>query len=87
MANVFKVNASKLPAYTSAPNEKGGYSIYRITKVTDPEVKDDALKSAGGQLSSQIGRELFTSYLAALKARSDVVIHQENFDKKDKDKG
>ena len=30
MTNVFKVNASKLPAYTGAQNEKGGFSIYRI---------------------------------------------------------
>jgi hypothetical protein len=31
-----------------------------------------------------VNRELFTAYLGALKQKTDVVIHQENLDKKDK---
>ena len=84
MTSIFRADPAKLPAYAGASNEKGGFSIYRITKVTDPELKDDAVKNAKTQLAGEVSRELFTSYLAALKKKAEVVIHQENFDKKDK---
>ena len=84
MTRIFRAESAKLPVYTGAANEKGGYSIYRVTKVTDPELKDDAIKNANNQLAGEVSRELFTSYLAVLKKKSEVVIHQENFDKKDK---
>jgi len=84
VTRIFRADPAKLPAYAGALNEKGGYSIYRITKVTDPELKDDAVKNATTQLSGEISRELFMSYLAALKKKSEVVVHQENLDKKEK---
>ncbi len=84
VTKIFRADAAKLPAYVGATNEKGGFGIYRITKVTNPELKDDAVKNANNQLAGEVSRELFTSYLAALKKKSEVVIHQENFDKKDK---
>ncbi|MEO7760393.1 MAG: SurA N-terminal domain-containing protein, partial [Casimicrobiaceae bacterium] len=84
MTKIFATDVSKPPAYVGATNDKGGYSIYRITKVTNPEIKDEAVKTASNQLSGQVNRELFTAYLGALKQKTDVVIHQENMDKKDK---
>ena len=84
MTRIFRTDPAKLPGFVGAPNDKGGFSIYRITKVTDPELKDDAVKNAKTQLADEVSRELFTSYLAALKKKADVVIHQENLDKKDK---
>lgn len=79
---IFRASAKQLPAHVGAPNDKGGYSIYRITKVTEPEIKDDTLKTASQQLTGEVSRELFTAYLAALKKKSDVIIRQENLDKK-----
>jgi len=79
---VFRANASKLPAYAGALNDKGGYSLYKITKVTDPAVTDDAVKSAITQLSGQVNREVFQSYIGALKGKTEVVIQQQNLDKK-----
>ena len=81
---IFRANATKLPAYVGAPNDKGGYSIYRITKVIDPPATDDAVKSAVAQLSGQVNREVFQAYIGALKAKTDVVIHQQNLDKKER---
>ena len=81
---IFRANATKLPAYVGALNDKGGYSIYRITKVTDPASTDDAVKAAVTQLSGQVNREVFQAYIGALKAKTDVVIHQQNLDKKDR---
>ena len=36
----FNVNADKLPAYTGATNERGGYSIVRVMKVVTPSDSD-----------------------------------------------
>ena len=52
--------------------------------MTDHVLKDDAVKNATTQLAGEVSRELFMSYLAALKKKSEVVIHQENLDKKEK---
>ena len=82
MAKIFRADAKKLPSYVGAVNDKGGYSVYRVSKVTDPEIKDDAVKTASTQLSGEVSRELFTAYLSSLKKKSDVVIRQENLDKK-----
>ena len=79
---IFRASAKQLPAYVGAPNDQGGYSIYRITKVTEPEIRDDAVKTASAQLTGEVSRELFTAYLGALKKKADVIIRQENLDKK-----
>jgi peptidyl-prolyl cis-trans isomerase D len=84
VSKIFRVDPAKLPAYVGAVNDKGGYSIYKVTKVTDPPVTDDAVKAAVAQLSGQVSREVFTAYLAALKAKTDVVIHQQNLDRKER---
>jgi peptidyl-prolyl cis-trans isomerase D len=80
---IFQVIPTKLPAYVSAPNERGGLTIYRVSKVIDPPAADDAkLKLAGSRIGEQLGRELFAAYLAGLKAKGDVKINQANLEKK-----
>ena len=80
---VFLASTDKLPAYASGTNERGGYSIARISKVVTPEDTDKAkVDMAASRLSEQVGRELLNAYLASLKAGSDVKIFQANLDKK-----
>ena len=79
---VFAANADKLPAYTGATNERGGYSIVRVMKVVTPEDTDKArVDMAANRLSDQLGREVLNAYLASLKAKADVKINQANLDK------
>lgn len=82
LTKIFRADPKQMPAYVGSVNDKGGYSIYRVTKVIDPEIKDDAVKAASTQLSGEVSRELFNAYLAALKKKSDVTIRQENLEKK-----
>jgi peptidyl-prolyl cis-trans isomerase D len=83
LVKIFQAPATKLPAYVSAPNERGGLTIYRLSKVTDPAATDEArVKLASTRIGEQLGRELFTAYLASLKAKSDVKINQGNVEKK-----
>jgi peptidyl-prolyl cis-trans isomerase D len=83
LTKIFQVDPAKVPQYTGALNEKGGFSIYRVVKVIDPPAADPAkLASAGKSIGDQIGRELLNGYLASLKASADVKINQANLEKK-----
>lgn len=77
VTKVFQANPAKLPAYTGAANEAGGYSIYKVIKVIDAPPADAAkLALAGTRVGEQLGRELMTAYLASLRAGADVKINQ-----------
>ena len=83
VAQIFQVNPDKLPAFVGATNEHGDFSIFRVQAVNSPGTADKArLDAASARLSEQIGREMFTAYLATLKARADVKINQANLEKK-----
>jgi len=80
---IFEADPRKLPAYSGAPNERGGFSIYKVEGVTEAPAPDAAkLQTAGARVGSEIGRELMTAYLASLKADSDVKINQAVLEKK-----
>jgi peptidyl-prolyl cis-trans isomerase D len=83
VVKVFQTSPTKLPAYTGAANERGGYSIYKLTKVIDAPTPDAAkLTMAGSRVAEQLGRELLTAYLESLKAGGDVKINQTALEKK-----
>ena len=80
---IFEADPRKLPAYSGALNERGGFSIYKVEGVTEAPAPDAAkLQSAGARVGSEIGRELMTAYLASLKADSEVKINQAMLEKK-----
>ena len=82
LVKVFEVDPKKLPAYVGIASEQG-YSIYRVSKVIEPEKLDDArVKIASSRIGEQVGRELLTAYLAGLRSRADVKINQAALEKK-----
>jgi peptidyl-prolyl cis-trans isomerase D len=83
LQRIFQVDAGKLPGYVSAPNPRGGFTIYRVTRVIDPPSLDPArLKLAADRMGDQIGREFANAYVAALRGRADVKIRQAELEKK-----
>ena len=83
LKSVFQANPDKLPSYTGGINERGGFSIVRVTKVFTPTDTDkQRFDMASARLGEQLGRELLTAYIATLRAQSDVKINQANLDKK-----
>jgi peptidyl-prolyl cis-trans isomerase D len=83
LTRVFQLIPDKLPAYTGGMNERGGYSIAKVTKVVSPSADDQSrLDTASARLSEQLGRELMNAYLASLRAKAEVKINQANLDKK-----
>lgn len=72
---VMRADVSKLPAYVGVDVPGKGYSIYRISAVTQPEKKDEARRAT----ESERVRELLTqqemvAYIALLKERADTKI-------------
>ena len=83
VTKIFQLGATKLPAYAGAVNESGGYSIFKVAKVIEPPAPEPAkLAAATTRVAEQIGRELFTAYLASLKAGADVKINPSALEKK-----
>ncbi len=80
---IFQANATKLPAYVGAANDRGGFSIYKVLGVNSPPAGDAAkAELAGTRISEQLGRELVNAYLASLKAKAEVRIDQAALEKK-----
>jgi peptidyl-prolyl cis-trans isomerase D len=80
---IFQADEHKLPAYTGATNERGGFSIYKVEKVIDAPAPDAAkLAQASSRVGSEIGRELMNAYLASLKADTEVKINSAALEKK-----
>jgi peptidyl-prolyl cis-trans isomerase D len=83
LTRVFQADAAKLPQYVGLPNERGGFSIYKVTKVINPPAPDDAkVAQASSRIGEQVGRELYNAYVGALKAKTEVKINQANLEKK-----
>ncbi len=83
LGRVFETNPDKLPAFTGAVNERGGFSIIKVLNVFTPSPTDKArLEQASSRLSEQLGRELLEAYLRSLRSQAEVKINQANLDKK-----
>ncbi|MEJ0003355.1 MAG: SurA N-terminal domain-containing protein [Pararobbsia sp.] len=74
---IFKLDATKLPAYVGVDLGKDGYAIYRLDAVNTPPAPDaQRLAAAQQQLSQVIGQADVQAYLAALRTRSDVKLYK-----------
>lgn len=83
LRKIFEADEHKLPAYVTAVNESGGFSIYRVERVIDAPAPDTAkLQATSSRVGSEVGRELMTAYLATLKSETDVKINQAALEKK-----
>jgi peptidyl-prolyl cis-trans isomerase D len=80
---VFMADATRLPAFTGMPNPKGGFTLIRISRVTEPVLPDAAGRKAfARQLQQVLTEEELSSYLAGVRKRYDVSVKSENLEKK-----
>jgi peptidyl-prolyl cis-trans isomerase D len=83
VSTVMGAPATKLPMVIGVDLADGGYGLYRINKVSQPEKSDPALRDAiKGTLARTQSEADFNAYLVALKASAKVVLHPENIEKK-----
>ena len=72
-----------MPAYVGTAGERGGFSIYRLVKVTSsPEVDEGKVAAARARIGEMQNRELFEAYVSTLKAKAKVEIDQAGIEKK-----
>lgn len=75
LRTVFKVKPFSFPAYIGVINSQGGYSLVRISNVIKAESPDEEkVKVFSKQLQQIYAQEEFSSYLAAVKQRSDLTV-------------
>lgn len=83
VTRIFQADAAKLPLYLGTPSERGGFAIYRLSKVDTPAEADPAkLAAAKSRIGELQNREVFDAYVNALKAKAKVEINQTNLEKK-----
>jgi peptidyl-prolyl cis-trans isomerase D len=73
---VFKAKPFSFPAYVGVINAQGGFSLARISNVIKAELPDEEkITIFGKQLQQQVyAQEELSSYLSAVKQRSDLTI-------------
>ena len=77
MSRVFKIDASKLPSYDLVEKKNIGYALVKVIAVDDSLPSDASEKSAmAGEVSAALSQEYLAAYLASLKAKSGITIHQ-----------
>jgi peptidyl-prolyl cis-trans isomerase D len=73
----------KLPAVVGVALGDGGYGLYRITKVSQPDKPDPAAREGlKGALARAQADSEFSAYLAGLKAASKIELHTDRLEKK-----
>lgn len=76
MNQVFKMDASKLPAYAGFVNGKTSYTIVKILSVSNNLKDDEAKKTAESELQAAMAAEYVSAYGQSLKVKSDVVVNR-----------
>jgi peptidyl-prolyl cis-trans isomerase D len=73
---LFKADVSKLPAYVGVEAPGAGYAVYRISKVTEPEVNEAQIESARYALGQLAALQQRQAFVGALRDRVDVSIQE-----------
>jgi peptidyl-prolyl cis-trans isomerase D len=72
LRQVYRADAATLPSYTGVETP-AGFTLLRVTRVTEPEKIDRAQQRAlGDSLAQVVGEEQFRAYLESLKQRANV---------------
>jgi peptidyl-prolyl cis-trans isomerase D len=83
IAEIFKVDAGKLPAYVGYESPQGGYVLVKITRIVDGESADAARrKAASDELRQLVAQEELAAYVASLKTKADIKVQQDRLEKK-----
>ncbi|HLD10120.1 MAG TPA: peptidylprolyl isomerase, partial [Methylophilaceae bacterium] len=76
MAQVFKIDASKLPAYAGVSDSNKGYLLIKVSGVNSTFASDETEKqSAQNELQSALAAEYISAYVGSLRAKNEVSIN------------
>jgi len=76
MAQVFKIDASKLPTYAGVSDSNKGYLLIKVSGVNNTLASDETEKqSAQSELQSALAAEYISAYVKSLRAKGEVSIN------------
>ena len=85
IGEIFKADATKLPAYVGYENPQGGFVLVKITRIVDTDTFDAAKrKAAADELRQLVAQEELNAYVASLKLKADVKVQQDRLGKKER---
>lgn len=76
MQQVFKMDASKLPAYAGFVNGKTSYTLVQVSRIDDALTDNEARKTAEAELQAAMEAEYISAYGKSLKAKSDIFVNR-----------
>ena len=75
-AAIFKADVQKLPAYVGIA-VGDGYSLFRITKVTQSEkIDENQLKALRNEYANVVAQEDLSTYLSSLRSRYKIDVNK-----------
>lgn len=74
MSNVFKIDTTKLPAYTGVSDSKKGFLLIKVVAVHDAD--EDIVKAASADYKAALTAEYGAAYIATLKTKNKVSVNQ-----------
>jgi len=79
MAQVFKVDAVKVPAFGGVTEKDKGYTLVKVSKVdaAAPQAEDRDKKAFKGELQAALAMEYMHAYVSALKAKEKISIDKQ----------
>ncbi|HEU4709862.1 MAG TPA: peptidylprolyl isomerase, partial [Methylophilaceae bacterium] len=76
MSHVFKIDASKLPAFAGIENGNKGYTLVKVVDVKNgTEVSDDDVQAGRSSLQAALASEYEAAYIESLRKKSDISIN------------
>jgi len=81
----FRLDASKVPAYTSVENPQLGYTLVRVSAVQEAaDLPPEKIDEIANSLRRILAQEAMTAHLASLKQKAGVTINKELLERKDR---
>ena len=71
---IMKADASKLPAYVGVPVPGRGYAIYRVNKISEEAIDEEARKAEQQQVSEFLAAQEMSAYMDVIKKRAKAEI-------------
>jgi peptidyl-prolyl cis-trans isomerase D len=76
MDQVFRMDASKLPAYAGFMDSNSAYKIVQISRIGNNLADAEAEKTAEAEFQAALAAEYVSAYGKSLKAKSEVVVNR-----------
>ncbi len=81
LAEIFKLDAGKLPGYAGVENPRGAFVLLKVTRTVEAESPDaNRRKAAVDELRQVVAQEQSNAFVGYLKSKADVKLHLERLE-------